>query len=137
MGRPQGSDSTAAPGPQSPNLQLGKAKTPMANSASTLAGDENRVPSEFNCLAMNAAILEVLCDHGFSPRLEDVTVTPIMQGDRVAGVSISASVYERPADLGPVMTREEYDAWLGSAFNDLASNLDNEGDADAEKVAAK
>lgn len=97
----------------------------MTDSASTSAAnvdDASRLPAEFNTARLRADIFEVLCEHGFSPRLEDVTVKSIVQGGYVAGVSITASVYERPADLGPAWTREEYDAWIGSAFKDLTDD---------------
>jgi hypothetical protein len=83
------------------NLPMPSTGTQESPTAGTLDGDENRVPDEFSPLFLIADILDVLCEHGFSPRFEDVKVRPMMQGGVVAGVSIDGCVFQRPKQLPP------------------------------------
>lgn len=66
-------------------------------------------PATIDLGKLTADILEVLCAHGLGDvKTVKVDVTPIQQGDYYTGLSISGMVYERPAELGAGMTRDEY-----------------------------
>ncbi|MEU9843158.1 hypothetical protein AB0C69_28495 [Actinomadura sp. NPDC048032] len=79
---------------------------------------------KFDQAALREDLIAVLAMHGLL-KLDSVTldVVEINQGGEFAGVSITASAYERPGTLPPPMTRAEYDRSLVEGVEEFFAGM--------------
>ena len=74
-------------------------------------------PATVNLVALERAIAKVLCDYGLGDHDSvQVNARPIEQGGYIAGVTIDAFAFTRPAELPPV---ESAPAETAEAAEDL------------------